>query len=138
MTDIEHDRGVVVRTLAAALATLRAPFRPDETAALGAHELDRVMRELGMTCADLDPTNPESAQLLPAMLGRLGLASREDIAPGVLRDLERTCSRCTRSGTCRTALEQAGVPDYRAFCTNAPVLVSLDEARTGTPQRRTP
>ena len=136
MSDTTHDHGVVIRTLAAALATLKAPFRPDETAELGAHELDRVMRELGMTCADLDPTNPDSAALLPAMLDKLGLASRADIAPGVLRDLERTCSRCTEAGTCKTALQQAGVPDFQAFCHNADVLVSLDQARTAQARDR--
>jgi hypothetical protein len=63
------------------------------------------------------------------MLGKLGLASRAEIAPAVLRDLERTCSRCAKAGTCRSALEQAGIPDYEAFCNNADVLVSLDQAR---------
>jgi hypothetical protein len=135
MSDTQHERGAVVRTLAAALATLKAPFQADEVTALGAHELDRVMHELGMTCADLDPANPESASLLPAMLGKLGLASRADIAPAVLRDLERTCSRCAKAGTCRSALEQAGIPDYEAFCNNADVLVSLDQARARLARR---
>ncbi len=130
MSQSNPDKRSFVSSISAALASLKQPFN-DETSALGAHELDRVMHELGMTCADLNPENPDSFELLPAMLARLGLGSRSDIEPAVLRELERPCSRCTKGGTCRTALREAGTPDYEAFCNNAPTLATLEPGSHG-------
>src|SRR5262245_34703998 len=68
-------------------------------------QIERSARELGISARDLKDLTargPEAADLLYQRMTALGLSEADvkRIAPGILRDLERTCSCCGSKGIC--------------------------------------
>ena len=72
-------------------------------------DLARLARDLGMTgpeLRDLAARGPEASHLLYERMHALGLAKAdvERLAPGLMRDLERTCACCNEKGVCERDL----------------------------------
>jgi hypothetical protein len=106
--------------------------RTQELASMDRTELNRIAAEFGMSAADvrlLVERGPDAASLFHRRLETLGLsrADVEHIAPGLTRDLERTCACCDSKKTCAADLDRdpadAGWQDY---CPNA---ISLESVR---------
>ena len=103
-----------------------------ELGALAPGELNRLASEFGLSARDLHDLvaqGPGGAELLKRRLHALGVsrADIERIAPGLARDLERTCGRCGEKSTCQHDLTQD--PDgtaWRQYCPNA---VSVESVR---------
>lgn len=104
----------------------------EELGALAPGELNRLAGEFGLTARDLQDLvaqGPGGAELLKRRLNALGVsrADVERIAPGLARDLERTCGCCGEKSACQHDLTQD--PDgtaWREYCPNA---VSLESVR---------
>ena len=109
--------------------------RGQEIATLDRAELDRMAMEFGMTprdLANLVARGPGAADLLYQRLGALGVSRGdvERVAPGLARDLERTCSCCDHKGTCRTDLEsRPDDPAWEGYCPNAIALESVKRSK---------
>ncbi len=99
----------------------------------GNQECDRMLRDLGLTRADLRnlaDAGPGATELLPEMMGvlHLDIAEVERAEPAVLRDLERVCALCDGRDRCRAELsEGTAAHDWQEFCPNAVTLQALIE-----------
>jgi hypothetical protein len=102
-------------------------------------EMERIAGDLGMRASDLRALaarGPHAADQLRDRMRLLGIASAdvEHVAPGLMRDLERTCSRCTRKAVCRRDL--AAHPQdasWGAYCPNAAALTAVRNATLLSP-----
>jgi uncharacterized protein YjiS (DUF1127 family) len=103
-----------------------------ELAALDRTELDRLAADLGMTSRDVEhlvELGPDSAELLYRRLAALGMtrAEVERIAPGLARDLERTCACCDHKHVCEVDLSsRPDATDWHDYCPNA---IALESAK---------
>lgn len=100
--------------------------------ALDPGELTRLAGEFGLTARDLQnlvAQGPGGTELLKRRLHSLGLsrADIERIAPGLARDLERTCGCCGEKSTCQRDLAQD--PDDTAWKQYCPNAISLESVR---------
>jgi hypothetical protein len=101
-----------------------------ELEAMGDDEFVRLAHDIGVSSGELQRMveaghNPER---LSEMLRALGLdeAALKRAEPAMLRDMQRLCSLCETSGTCRHALDAGIAPTtYRSFCVNAATLEAL-------------
>jgi hypothetical protein len=88
------------------LSSLRKWWRQwDEFAGLDAREIERIGAELGLTVPDLRTLAArgwDAGELLYRRMKLLGIGRGdvEHAALGLLRDLERTCSRCGHKPEC--------------------------------------
>jgi hypothetical protein len=92
-------------------------MHPDDIARL-AHDLGVTGPEL----RDLAARGPEAGHLLHERMRVLGLtrADVERTAPGLMRDLERTCSCCNEKGVCeRDLAAHPDSPAWGGYCPNA-------------------
>ena len=105
-----------------------------ELEAMGDNEFVRLARDIGVSSGELqrmvdaghDPGR------LSEMLGALGLdeAALKRAEPAMLRDMQRLCSLCQTTGTCRHALDAGIAPTtYRSFCVNAATLEALKKTQ---------
>ncbi len=106
-----------------------------ELAALNESELQKLASGLGLTSSDLNrlvDCVPDAADLLHKRLNVLGItrADVERVAPGLARDLERTCACCSHKRTCAEDLIQR--PDdarWREYCPNSIAITSVGSCR---------
>jgi hypothetical protein len=102
----------------------RAQLRRELTALEENGELDAVLADAGLTRAQvgtLIDANPESAELLMAMLERLRIASTT-IPLATMREMGWTCATCTDKRRCREWLAKGEETEFRAFCPNAALI----------------
>src|SRR5262245_45043676 len=83
--------------------------RRSELDTMDPEELGRIARDLGMTSPelkDLAARGPDAARLLYERMQVLGLtkADVEQVARGLMRDMERTCACCDEKGVCEKDL----------------------------------
>lgn len=106
-----------------------------ELAAMDGSELERLAAELGMTSRDIHHLvglGPDAAALLYCRLAALGItrADVERVAPGLARDLERTCACCNHKHTCENDLDsRPNATDWQDYCPNATALESAKRCR---------
>lgn len=101
-----------------------------ELDAMGNDEFGRLAHDIGVSTSELERMvaaghDPEQ---LSEMLRALDLdeAALKRAEPAILRDMQRLCSLCETTGTCRHALDAGIAPTtYRAFCANAATLEAL-------------
>src|SRR5262245_18153157 len=92
------------------LARLRAWLRPSgELGAMSPNEIGRIAEDVGMTASelkDLAARGQHAADQLRERMQALGIgkADVERVAPGLMRDLERTCTCCSEKGCCQADL----------------------------------
>lgn len=97
----------------------------------GGADVRRMAADLGCSTADLRDivaAGPSRLRLLTRMLQAHGLA-RAAIAktnPGLLRDIEASCSRCRSAARCERELEAgSAVAHAGKFCMNAETMADL-------------
>jgi hypothetical protein len=101
-----------------------------ELEALGNDEFGRLAHDIGVSSGELQrmvEAGHDPARL-SEMLRALGLdeAVLRRAEPAMLRDMQRLCSLCDTTGTCRHALDAGIAPTtYRSFCVNAATLEAL-------------
>ena len=106
--------------------------RRHELGDLDRGELDRLAGELGMTATDLQnlvAQGARGAELLRLRLETLGITRTdiERVYPGLMRDLERTCSCCEEKSVCKRDLGRRSTSDdWKDYCPNA---ISLESVR---------
>jgi hypothetical protein len=104
-------------------------------------DLARLARDLGVTgpeLRDLAARGPDASHLLYERMHALGLtkADVERLAPGLMRDLERTCACCQEKGVCeRDLVARPGSPTWGGYCPNAAALTSVVVAKDRSPSR---
>jgi hypothetical protein len=97
-------------------------------------EMERIAGDLGMRGSDLKALavcGPHAADQLRDRMRLLSIASAdvERVAPGLMRDLERTCTRCTRKATCRRDLaKHPQDASWGGYCPNAGALTAIRNA----------
>ena len=102
-----------------------------ELAGLDRAELDKLASDLGLTAGEVQhlvDLGPDASALLHRRLSVLGItrADIERVAPGLMRDLERTCSCCGEKHACRSDLDaRPGDPAWRDYCPNATAIESV-------------
>lgn len=102
-------------------------------------ELARLAEDVGVTAAelrDLEARGPHASDLLYERMHALGLgkADVDALAPGVLRDLERTCSQCLDKGVCQRDLAiRPDDPAWAGYCPNAEALTCVKIAKEHLP-----
>jgi len=118
------------------LARLREWWqRSGEFANIDRTELQRMAGEFGMSVRDLEDLvsrGPQAADQLHERMRALGIARAdvEDVARGLMRDLERACACCDGKETCRHDLEQRpDDPAWKDYCPNAVSLESVRRAK---------
>jgi hypothetical protein len=105
--------------------------RRSELDTMDPEELERIAQDLGMTgpeLKDLAARGPDAVHLLYERMHVLGLAKVdvEQIAQGLMRDMERTCSCCNEKGVCeRDLAARPDDPVWGGYCPNAPALTSV-------------
>jgi hypothetical protein len=138
MSDHDHQASKTVLTAAADhfLARLREWWRRSgELASMDRTELQRMAGEFGMSVRDLEELvtrGPQAADLLHERMHALGIARAdvEDVARGLMRDLERTCACCDGKDACKQDLEQRpDDPAWKDYCPNATSLESVRRAK---------
>jgi hypothetical protein len=103
-----------------------------ELQALGNAELERIVRDAGLTFGDLlelAKQSGDSAALLYRRLEQAGIDSGK-VETAVLRDMQRCCSLCDSKVQCAHELEDkpkvASWPDY---CPNRQTIEALSPAK---------
>jgi hypothetical protein len=118
------------------LSRLRAWWqRRSELDTMSPHEMERLAEDVATTAPELRglvARGPHAADELRERMRTLGLARDdvEKVAPGLMRDLERTCSFCADKGVCRRDL--ADRPDdsaWQGYCPNAVGLTCVAVAK---------
>ncbi len=105
--------------------------RRGELDAMEPAELERLASDLGMTgreLKELAARGPDAAHLLHERMRVLDLtkADVERVAPGLMRDLERTCACCSEKGVCEKDLAtRPDDPDWTGYCPNAVALTGV-------------
>jgi hypothetical protein len=102
-------------------------------------ELARMARDLGTTgqeLKDLAARGPDAADLLHDRMRVLGLtrADVDRVVHGLIRDMERTCTRCDQKRVCEKDL--AARPEDAAwggYCPNAVALTGVKIVKTHFP-----
>ena len=97
-------------------------------------EFDRIATDLRVSPIDLEDLvrrGPHSADELPKMLRELGI-SEADLAktqPMLLRDMERVCALCGQKRQCDHDLIAGTAPEHFAdYCPNAPTISEIEKA----------
>jgi hypothetical protein len=129
----ERDSAEVASTVAYRfLSRLRDWWqRRSELDTMDPDELERMANDLGMTGSelkDLAARGPDAAHLLYERMRALDLteADVERVALGLMRDLERTCARCSDKGVCQRDLAmRPDDPDWAGYCPNAAALTGV-------------
>jgi hypothetical protein len=122
------------------LARLRTWWqRRDELDRMDPQELGRIASDVAVSVPelkDMAARGPHAADLLHERMRALGLSKLdvERIAPGLMRDLERTCSCCHEKGVCRNDLATApDDPAWAGYCPNAEGLTCVRVAKDRLP-----
>jgi hypothetical protein len=138
MSDPNQQTSKTVFTAAAEhfLARLREWWQHSgELAGIDRTELQRMAADFGMSVRDLEEVasrGPRAADLLRERMHALGMARAdvEDVARGLMRDLERACACCNDKDACRHDLEQRpDDPAWKEYCPNATSLESVRRAK---------
>jgi hypothetical protein len=99
-----------------------------ELQALGDAELERVVRDAGLTFGDLlrlARKSGDSAALLYRRLEQAGI-DMKSIEPMVMRDLQRCCSMCEAKTQCTHELEdKPKAAAWPAYCPNRVTIEAL-------------
>lgn len=118
------------------IARWRARWRRNnELGGLGRAELERVAGELGLSAhalEDLAARGPHAADLLYERMAALGLTKPdvEHMAPGLMRDLQKSCSGCNDKAACRKGLaSRPEDPVWKGYCPNRVTLVSISKMK---------
>jgi hypothetical protein len=117
------------------LTRLREWWQRGGLAGIDREELQRMAREFGMSVPDLEhlvARGPHAADLLHERMRALGIARAdvEDVARGLMRDLERTCACCDGKGACEQDLaKRPDDPAWKDYCPNAVSLESVQRAK---------
>jgi hypothetical protein len=104
-------------------------------------ELERIASDLGMTgpeLRELAARGPHAADQLHERMRLLGItpADAEQIAHGLMWDMERTCARCGQKGVCaRDLARRPDDPSWGGYCPNATAITAVKSAMH---QLRTP
>ena len=99
------------------------------------NEFERIAGEFGMTARDLEDLaarGPHAADLLYERMQALGIARAdvEDVARGLMRDLERTCACCNGKDACKQDLaRRPDDPAWKDYCPNAISLNSVKRTK---------
>lgn len=107
--------------------------RHGELDALDRDELERIAGDLGMTGWELKHAatrGPDAARLLYERMRALSLTKVdvEQVAHGLMRDLERTCAWCNKKRACeRDLAARPGDRAWEGYCPNA---VALTDVKT--------
>jgi hypothetical protein len=107
-----------------------------EVRGLDHEEFDRIASDLRVSPIDLEDLvrkGPHSADELPKMLRELGI-SEADLAktqPMMLRDMERVCAFCGHKRQCDYDLIAGTAPThFTDYCPNAPTIEQLRKGST--------
>jgi hypothetical protein len=113
--------------------------RRNELGGLSSGELQRVAGELGLSTrglGDLAAKGPHAADLLYERLAALGVTKPDADrgTPGLLRDLQRSCSGCNDKAACRKDLaSRPDDPVWKGYCPNSVTLQSLSKIKGRSP-----
>ena len=137
MSDPNQQTTKAVLTAAAEhfLTRLREWWQRGGLAGIDREELQRMAREFGMSVPDLEnlvARGPQAADLLHERMRALGIARAdvEDVARGLMRDLERTCACCDGKDACGQDLaERPDDPAWKDYCPNATSLESVQRTK---------
>jgi hypothetical protein len=137
MTDPNEQTSKTILTTAAEhfLARLREWWQRSELAGIDRTELQRMAGEFAMSVHDLEhlvALGPHAADQLHERMRALGIARAdvEDVARGLMRDLERACACCNDKDACRHDLAQRpDDPAWQGYCPNATSLESVRRAK---------
>jgi hypothetical protein len=108
--------------------------RRSELDAMDRRELEHIAGDLGMTGAelkDLAAHGPHAADQLRERMRLIGIAGAdvEQVALGLMRDLERTCTRCQEKRRCgRDLARRPDDPAWGGYCPNAIALTAVKNA----------
>jgi len=109
--------------------------RRSELSALPPEDVQRIAHDIGIGADDLRLLairGPGAADLLYERMAALGLsrADVERLAPGLMRDLESSCSCCCHKAQCRSELAlEPQAPGWMAYCANVAALLSVEGAK---------
>jgi hypothetical protein len=109
--------------------------RRSELAALPPGEVERMAHDAGLTADDLRALvarGPGAADLLYERMAVLGLARAdvERLAPGLMRDLEASCSCCGNKQQCERDLSHHPEDGkWSSYCPNATSLESVQRTK---------
>lgn len=99
--------------------------------AMPADELERVAADFGMSSAELLEASERpggTLELLERRLAGLHLDPEEiwKLSPMLLRDLQRTCSKCSERSRCRSDMAVSPLaPGWESYCPNSGTLRTL-------------
>ena len=108
--------------------------RRSELGTLDRCELERIANDLGMTGSDLKELaarGPHAADQLHERMRLLGItrADVEQVAHGLMWDMERTCARCGQKRVCaRDLARRPDDPSWGGYCPNAIALTAVKNA----------
>ncbi len=110
---------------------------PSDLDAMPPDEIAQLARDLSLTgteLRDLAARGPEACHLLYERMRTLGLtaADVERTAPGLMRDLQRTCSCCADKRVCERELAASpDSPGWTRYCPNAESLTAVKLDKDG-------
>jgi hypothetical protein len=106
-----------------------------ELSAMPPEDVHRIAHDIGIGADDLRALaarGPGAADLLYERMAVMGL-SRADVdrlAPGLMRDLETTCSCCCHKEQCGKELAvEPEAPGWMTYCANMTALLSVESAK---------
>ena len=106
-----------------------------ELSALPPEDVQRIAADVGIGSDDLRALSAQgsgAADLLYQRLAEMGLsrADVERLAPGLMRDLEVSCSCCGHKDQCRKELAlEPQAPGWMTYCANMTALLSVESAK---------